>query len=123
MESHDLFFSTLTPAKEALSPALSASLNMIPIICIAAIAGIIIYMLYRKRASVQREWNVTTDTIGTVSEQIRQRLNAMKASKREITAADLLLEEITVRMLNNGADSVSVRIRRRFGEISLVIVS
>ncbi|MBQ3923489.1 MAG: dicarboxylate/amino acid:cation symporter [Spirochaetales bacterium] len=116
-----MFFSTLTPAKEALSPALSASLNMIPIICIAAIAGIIIYMLYRKRASVQREWNVTTDTIGAVSEQIRQRLSAMKASKREITAADLLLEEITVRMLNNGADSVSVRIRRIFGEISLVI--
>ena len=123
MESPDLFFSTFTPAKEALSPIMTVSLNIMPIVGIVAIAAIIIYMLYRKSASVQREWNVTADTIGTISEQIRQRLTAMKASKREITVADLLLEEITVRMLNNGTNSVSVRIRKFFGEISLVIAA
>ena len=123
MESPDLFFSTLTPANQALSPALSVTLNIMPIVGIVAIAAIIIYMLYRKSASVQRAWNITADNIGSVSEQIRQRLTAMKASNREITSADLLLEEISVRMLNNGSGSVSVRIRRMFGDISLVIDS
>ena len=123
MESPDLFFSTLTPAKQALSPALSVTLNIMPIVGIVAIAAIIIYMLYRKSASVQRAWNITADNIGSVSEQIRQRLTAMKASNREITYADLLMAEISVRMLNNGSGSVSVRIRRMFGDISLVIDS
>ncbi|MBP5707222.1 MAG: dicarboxylate/amino acid:cation symporter, partial [Spirochaetales bacterium] len=71
----------------------------------------------------QRGWNVTADSIGTVSEQIRQKLTAMKASKREIASAELLLEEIAVRMFGSGTDSVNVRIRKIMGEISLVITA
>ncbi|MBB5225332.1 dicarboxylate/amino acid:cation symporter [Treponema ruminis] len=65
------------------------------------------------------EFTLTRESISEQCEKIRTLLTSMKANKREVTYALLLIEEIVVRLHENAGQAVSLRVRHFFGDVSI----
>ncbi len=67
-------------------------------------------------------FRLTLETLGDVSEQLASFLREHRADEKEVQTALLLLEEISVRFFEHSPDiPVIVRVRNRFGNISLLL--
>ncbi|MBO4383386.1 MAG: cation:dicarboxylase symporter family transporter, partial [Clostridia bacterium] len=67
-------------------------------------------------------FTLTLATLGEVSEQLEAYLRQHRADDKEIQTALLLLEEISVRFLEHAPEvPVRIRVRNRFGSISVVL--
>ena len=115
----DLFYS-------AVVVPLSTGTNFISYLLIGAVGIVALVALafvlwHIKGIQEDREFIVTMENLGSQSEKIRDLLSKMKVTEREKTYAILLLEEVFVRLQDIATDSVTAKIRRVFGEVSIMI--
>lgn len=67
-------------------------------------------------------YQLTLETLGIVSDELKKFLARRRTDEKDISAALLLLEEISVRFLEHDPDTpISVRVRDRFGSITLIL--
>ena len=83
--------------------------------------GIMLWHINSRRDDMV--FTVTLESLGEQSEKIRALLTSMKATKREVTYALLLMEEILVRLHESSQEAVTARVRRFFGNVSISLVS
>ncbi len=117
----DLFQSTIVEPLTASSQYLIFLLIGIGIIAASVALGFMLWHI--KGMQDEREFVVTMETLGEQSEKIRRILDRMKVTQREKTYALLLLEEIMVRLHDAGQGTVIAKVRRFFGEVSILITS
>ena len=71
-----------------------------------------------------KKFYMTLENFSETISQIESELSKTKATKKESMNAQLLLEETFMRMINNGkAESVQVKISKRFGDLTLQLES
>ena len=123
MNTEDLLHSLLYPFEGSWAPAVSMLLIIVIFAAVAFAFVSLIYVYYKRHPSDKWEWTMTADTMGNVITQIQHHLADLKASKREIVNAALLLEETAVRLMSGGIENVTVRMNRFLGEINMSITS
>ncbi|MBQ8926394.1 MAG: dicarboxylate/amino acid:cation symporter [Clostridia bacterium] len=70
------------------------------------------------------KYDLTFETLGDVSAELDAYLREHNTDPKDVQTALLLLEEISVRFLEHSPDvPVKVRVRNRFGSISLILVN
>ncbi|MBR6062457.1 MAG: hypothetical protein IKP67_10310, partial [Spirochaetales bacterium] len=123
MNTEDLLHSSLYPFEGSWAPAVSMLLIIVIFAAVAFAFVSLIYVYYKRHPSDKWEWTMTADTMGNVITQIQHHRADLKASKREIVNAALLLEETAVRLMSGGIENVTVRMNRFLGEINMSITS
>ena len=77
----------------------------------------------RKEHQGENKFIIPLDKISEQSEKLRKRLLEMKASPKEVASTILLLEEVIVRLYENGGQTVKVKIQKQFGDVTVIISS
>ncbi len=93
------------------------------VLCIAAVVTLSIYFWCAKGEMDDRIFTVTSDGLGEQSEKIKVLLKKLKASKKEINAALLLIEEVMIRMQRNMKLAVTVHVKKSLGDIKVTLSS
>ena len=73
----------------------------------------------RKEHQGENKFIIPLDKISEQSEKLRKRLLEMKASPKEVASTILLLEEVIVRLYENGGQTVKVKIQKQFGDVTV----
>ena len=117
----DLFYSILN---EQFNPQVMRTFLetlVVILVGVAAVVAVCISLWHVKEKRDDLVFTVTRGSIGEQSEKIKALLSKMKATKREVTNALLLLEEIVVRLHENTGEAVTARVRKVLGDVSLVL--
>ena len=117
----DLFYSILN---EQFNPQVMRTFLetlVVILVGVAAVVAVCISLWHVKEKRDDLVFTVTRGSIGEQSEKIKALLSEMKATKREVTNALLLLEEIVVRLHENTGEAVTARVRKVLGDVSLVL--
>ena len=77
----------------------------------------------RKEHHGENKFIIPLDKISEQSEKLRKRLLEMKASSKEVASTILLLEEVIVRLYENGGQTVKAKISKQFGDVTVTISS
>ena len=93
------------------------------LVCVAALVAVCIALWHAKESYDDRIFTVTRESIGEQSEKIAVLLRQMKATKREVTNALLLLEEIAVRLHEQVNAALTCRVKKSLGDVSIVLSS
>ena len=93
------------------------------LLCVVAIISISIYLWRSKGEKDGRIFTVTCNGLGEQSEKIQALLKELKANKKEINSALLLIEEIMIRMQGHMEQAVTVRVKRFLGDIKITLSS
>lgn len=107
---------------QQLAPAVwqrFGSALLLIIVCAAALVAVCVYLWHLKEKRDECIFTITRESIGEQSEQIQRLLTQMKASRREITTALLLLEEIVVRLHEHMGQAVTARVSKFLGDIQI----
>jgi len=99
------------------------SIAGIILLCIAAIVFVSIYFWHLKGKWDDSFFTITRNGIGEQSEKIREMLKEMKANKREINSALVLIEELVVRMQGHIEMAVTARVKKFLGDIKITLSS
>lgn len=93
------------------------------ILCVAAVITLSIYLWHAKAELDDRIFTVTSEGLGEQSERIKSLLKELKASKKEINSALLLIEEVMIRMQRNMKNAVTVHVKKFLGDIKVCLSS
>ena len=89
------------------------------VLCVAAAVAVGAYIWYVMKTRFDRVFTVTREGLPEQSEKIAEVLSELKASKREVTNALLLLEEIVVRLQEQAGQTVTAYVSRLFGNVRI----
>ncbi len=99
------------------------SIILLILLCIVVTLAFSIYLWRAKEEKDGRVFTVTSNGLGEQSEKIQTILKELKASKKEINSALLLIEEIMIRMQGHMEQAVTVRVKRFLGDIKIELSS
>ncbi len=89
------------------------------VLFVVAVAAVCVYLWHVKETRSDRVFTVTREGLSEQSEKIAEVLSQLKASKREVTNALLLLEEIVVRLQEQAGQTVTAYVNRFLGSVRI----
>ena len=81
------------------------------------------YLWNIKEHQGENTFIIPLDKISEQSEKLRKQLLNLKANTKEVASTILLLEEVVVRLYENGGQTVKAKIRKQFGDVTVTISS
>ena len=81
------------------------------------------YLWNIKEHQGENTFIIPLDKISEQSEKLRKQLLNLKANTKEVASTILLLEEVIVRLYENGGQTVKAKIRKQFGDVTVTISS
>ena len=81
------------------------------------------YLWNIKEHQGENTFIIPLDKISEQSEKLQKQLLNLKANTKEVASTILLLEEVIVRLYENGGQTVKAKIRKQFGDVTVTISS
>ena len=96
---------------------------LISIAVLLFVAFLYHYLWNMKEHQGENTFIIPLDKISEQSEKLRKQLLNLKANSKEAASTILLLEEVIVRLYENGGQTVKAKIRKQFGDVTVTISS